>query len=437
MRSPTAVAARSRLIPAPPLRLGSRLADRTVRITMGGALSAYLWVVRRLERRQQPVGSRPARQEILLTLNFRSAGWGRALLEPLSMSQGCGRLRVVSTATVPDLPNVEVLRPPGWLVAICGNTVSRLLTFVWTGIRSRPDVVGGVHLLFNGLLASLVARARRARSLYVCVGGPNELAGGGLWSENRLFSHLTAPDPALERKLLDASREFDLVVTMGSSAAEFFRAHGVRRPPHVIPCGVAPLASAPPPEARDVDVILVARLVPLKRIDLFLDAIKHVAAAVPSVRAVIVGDGPLREHYETLSHRLGLDGHVAFLGYQPDVFAWFARARTFLLTSDSEGVSISLIEAMRAGAVPVVSHVGDLADVVTQGRNGFLVAERDGAALAEPLIDLLTSPAFLQRLSAAARDTAGRYDPCVIAEKWNAALVDAAGSTRSAGEVSG
>ena len=62
-------------------------------------------------------------------------------------------------------------------------------------VLDRPDVIGGFHLLVNGLLACLLARLSGARSLYFCVGGPAEVLDGGLLSENRIFGRLQHPDP--------------------------------------------------------------------------------------------------------------------------------------------------------------------------------------------------------------------------------------------------
>jgi glycosyltransferase involved in cell wall biosynthesis len=169
-------------------------------------------------------------------------------------------------------------------------------------------------------------------------------------------------------------------------------------------------------------VILVARLVPLKRIDLFVETIARVAAQVPSIRAVIIGSGPMLEPGRAQAQALGLDGQLRFLGHEPDVFAWLARAKVFLLPSDTEGVSISLIEAMMCGAVPVASDVGDLADVVQHGVSGFLVRDRTADAFAAPIVELLRQEPRRELLSAAAKRTAEGFTPATLAGRWETLL---------------
>lgn len=401
------------------------IAATIVREVLRASLRVYFVALRLaawIGPRPAPWGHAPA--DVLLTLNFHAPGWPRALLGPLARSSRLGSLRIVATADAPGLEGVVVIRPPRWLVGVCGSTLARLATFAVVAVRTRPMVVGGVHLLFNGLAASLVARLAGARALYICVGGPNEVAGGGILSENRAFSLLPRADATIERLLLTAVSSFDYVVTMGTRAAAFFRTHGIEAPAFVVPSGVDDTQFPAGGADRDIDVIVVARLTPVKRIDLFVETIRKVADVRPSVRAVIIGRGPQREPAEALARRLGVADRIAFLGYEPDVAAWLRRARVFLLTSDTEGVSISLIEAMLSGAVPVVSDVGDLADVVTTNVSGMLVTGRTGDAFAGPIADLLERPERWAVMSASARQAAERFGPDAIAQRWDAVLCE-------------
>ena len=134
---------------------------------------------------------------------------------------------------------------------------------------------------------------------------------------------------------------------------------------HVVSGGIDPHrfhpAAATLPE---FDLIVTCRLVPVKRIDLFLRAVHCLVSDLPNVRAVIVGEGPLREALEGQARELGIEKNVTFVGQQAAVEDWLRRSRIFVLTSDSEGLSLSLMEAMMSGLPAVVSAVGDLGDLV-------------------------------------------------------------------------
>ena len=138
---------------------------------------------------------------MLLTGTFHSDNWIRAHLGPLSASSSVGRITMVATTPLPQLDKVVAIYPPRWLRRVAGEIPARLLTFGAVALRTRPDVVGGFHLLVNGLVAAMVARMTGARSWYFCVGGLTELQDGGVWGENRYFARLVKPHRAVEREL--------------------------------------------------------------------------------------------------------------------------------------------------------------------------------------------------------------------------------------------
>ena len=390
------------------------------------ALLAYgltYHIVRLLGRRPRP---RLAGQgcEILLTGTFHSDNWINSHLRPLAASTQCAGLCVVTTYPLPPTPNVILIPPPRWLRRLAGSVGARLLTFAAVALWKRPHYVGGFHLLLNGLTAALVARLAGSRAAYFCVGGPAEVLGGGIWSENRLFTRLEVPDPVVERRLIRAVRAFDLVVTMGTRAVSFFREHGVNTRFEVVSGGIDPERfAAPPAGARLIyDLILVGRLVEIKRVDIFLQALRRVADRIPDVRALVVGDGPLRPALERLSSELGLAEHVTFAGQRQDVGALLRQSRVFVLTSDSEGLSLSLMEAMTCGLPAIVTDVGDLADLVQEGVNGYLVPPRASALFADAIVELLSDPALLARCSAAARAAARRHEVTTVTRRWNEIL---------------
>lgn len=135
-------------------------------------------------------------------------------------------------------------------------------------------------------------------------------------------------------------------------------------------------------------VTLVARLVPIKRVDRFLRIAAEVARHA-DVRFAIVGDGELREELCATCARLGISGCVIWAGFRRDTPDVCFASDIVVLTSDSEGTPVSLIEAQAAG-VPVVStRVGGAATVVRDGETGRLVPVGDEDAFAKAILDML------------------------------------------------
>ncbi len=391
--------------------------------TMLAAYHAALWLAGHIGRRPRAWRDGDG-CEILLTGRFHCDNWVNAHLRPLAASAHCARLYVVTNYPVQPVPKLTVVRPPRWLRCVAGDAGSRLLTFAGVAFRRRPQVVGGFHLLFNGMIAALVARLVGAKSMYFCVGGPAEVVGGGIASENRLFGRLAAPDPAVERQLVRIVAAFDLIITMGSRAVRFFQDHGVHSAFRVVSGGMDTARFAPPDKgsAAWIDAILVGRLADVKRVDVFLRAVRAAETRLPQMRAMIVGDGERRAELEALARELAIEGRVVFAGRRDDVPALLQQARLFVLTSDTEGLSLALMEAMTSGLPAVVSDVGDLADLVQHGHSGLLVAPRDVDGFAEAMATLLKDEPRRVEFGRAAQAAARRYESKAVTAQWDEIL---------------
>jgi glycosyltransferase involved in cell wall biosynthesis len=139
-------------------------------------------------------------------------------------------------------------------------------------------------------------------------------------------------------------------------------------------------------------------------------AVVEVRRAIPDVRFVLVGVGPLEEDIRAEAERLGVADSVIFTGFRDDVPRLMGAFDVFTLASRYEGLSIALIEAMALGKAVVVTKAGGLPEVVNDGRDGLLVETDDVGALADGLITLLHDDALRGRLGRAARRRAGDFD---------------------------
>jgi glycosyltransferase involved in cell wall biosynthesis len=371
-------------------------------------------------RRRRPVNGSGC--EVMLTGRFDADNWILAHLGPLAASRECSRLWMVSSNPVPLLPKVVAIYPPQWLKRIVGGTAARLLVLAWSAVRKRPHIVGGFHITFNGMAAAIVARLAGARSLYFCVGGPAEVQDGGVHADDHAFAKMKMADATVEKRLIGIVSQCDMVVTMGTRAATFFANRGVKTAIHVVSGGIDAQRFQLTHEIPSIDLILTGRLARIKRMDVFLQAVREVATKIPDVKAVIVGDGPLREELPSLSMQLGIDRNVEFVGRQRDVEDWLRRAKIFVLTSDSEGLSLALMEAMMCGLPAVVSDVGDLGDLVENGVNGYLVPRRSPELFAERIAELLLDGRKRAAFSQAARRSALRYETQATVGRWDSIL---------------
>lgn len=129
-------------------------------------------------------------------------------------------------------------------------------------------------------------------------------------------------------------------------------------------------------------IIQVARLDPLKDHATAIATLEHVVRRRPEARLVLVGEGPERAQVEALVRERGLTPWVRFLGLRTDIPRLLRAADLFLLTSVSEGIPLTIIEAMAAGLPVVATRVGGVGEIVHEGRTGLLAPSGDHEALA-------------------------------------------------------
>lgn len=156
-------------------------------------------------------------------------------------------------------------------------------------------------------------------------------------------------------------------------------------------------------EPDDFVVAQVARLDYLKDHATAVRAIVRVAGQNKHARLVLVGDGPLRGEIEEQIAGAGVGEFIRMLGLRRDVGRILATADAFLLTSVSEGIPLTVIEAMAAGLPVVSTAVGGVPEVIVDGVTGLLAPAGDDQALAQALLALSADQDLRTRLGEAGR----------------------------------
>jgi len=213
------------------------------------------------------------------------------------------------------------------------------------------------------------------------------------------------------------ARRTDRLVAVGERVRDELVAAGIGRLDRweVVPPGIE-LRAIPdrgearaglgvPPEAAVV--AYVARLTAVKRPDRFVEVAALVAAGHPGVVFLVAGDGELAGDLLEKAAAAGLRApQLRMLGWTADVEAVYAAADLVLLTSDNEGMPVSLIEAALAGRPAVTPAVGSAAEVVVDGETGYVVAAGDGVGLADAVGRLLADGGLCQAMGDAAGERA-------------------------------
>jgi L-malate glycosyltransferase len=239
----------------------------------------------------------------------------------------------------------------------------------------RPDWIHAHYLTSHGTLAWAATRF---------FGAPGRLVGSA-WGSDVL---LTPQQSQVQRWLLRRVLRACAFSTSDSlHMAQRMRALGADEV-MTFPFGLEQL---PPLPANKEDELFFANrgLEPIYAPLRVIEAFAAIAAAWPQARLVVANDGSLLGAAQTRARELGLQDQVRFVG-RLDAAAqaeWYARARWYLSLPQSDSVSVSVLEAMAAGCIPLLSDLPANRELVRHGDNGLIVA--DGAAPAAPALLVL------------------------------------------------
>ena len=236
--------------------------------------------------------------------------------------------------------------------------------------RVRPDWVHAHYLSSHGTLAWLASRL---------FGAPGALIGSA-WGSDVL---LTPQRSALQRRLLGRVLRACVLCTSDSRhMAERMHELGAGE----LMCFPFGLETLPPlPVAKDDALFYANRgLEPIYAPQRVIGVFAAIAARSPQAQLVVANDGSLRGALQAQVRQLGLHDRVHFVGHL-DAAAQqrhYARARWYLSLPRSDSVSVSVLEAMAHGCVPLLSDLPANRELVTSGDNGLILADGDVPAAA-------------------------------------------------------
>jgi glycosyltransferase involved in cell wall biosynthesis len=336
----------------------------------------------------------------------RGAGGIAVVIGSLMTSPLREQYELVMVATHTDSGRLgKALRAVGGSTRAAALLAARRVDLVYLHSSSGPSL---------RRKAGVAALARLARRPYVL-----HVHGGAF---DRYYRDAAGLEQAVVRKLLSGAA---LVIALSPTWQERLQLIATCRTtaipnPVPIPDEPATLAGQPP------RIVSLGRLGDGKGSRTMVRALAALGGQHADVRLVLAGDGDAAAVREE-AQRLGVSERVNLPGWiDPDERArTLSSATAFALPSRSEGVPVSLLEAMAYGLPAVTSPVGGIPDVFEDGRHGYFVQPDDPEALADRLRALLDDPETARRMGARARqDARQRYATDVVAAQLGAALAE-------------
>ena len=171
-------------------------------------------------------------------------------------------------------------------------------------------------------------------------------------------------------------------------------------------------------------IISVGRLYPQKNQAMMIRAFAKVADEFPDWQLVIYGEGPLRAELEFLVSSFKLQDRVLLPGRTEYVVEELRKSKIFCMSSDYEGLSNSMIEAICVGLPIISTYVSGTEELIIDGKNGFLITPNDEEQMARCFNTLMGNEELLTRFSGYNKNLSSRFKKETIVDQWEQLLIE-------------
>lgn len=176
-----------------------------------------------------------------------------------------------------------------------------------------------------------------------------------------------------------------------------------------------------PVEKQD-RLIAVGRLAYQKNYPMMFEAFKRLMDEFPSYQLVIYGDGPQREELEFQVSSGKIQDRVVLAGRTEKVIEEMNSSRVFLMTSDYEGMSNAMLEALCVGLPIITTEVSGARDLVENGVNGFVTKPRDVEEFTKAIRKVLSDKELMERMEVNNKNKAKAYQKDHIVDQWESLI---------------
>jgi len=356
-------------------------------------------------------GSCGGAERVFREVYKRLIEWGvevKVLTTSPSSEPGPGE---VDGIPVVQIKSLDLTRALGAQVSLAPALVPEALRMA---ARFKPDVLHANGLHFQTSIAAAVCHQRRGIPMVTTAHiGNSELLKLPLRLATRMYEH------SISKYILNGS---DRVIAVAPSVADHMRTLKVPSTDiEVILNGVDhgrfAFEGARPRSDNDPIVIFVGRLIQNKGPQVFLEAVSLLKTQGVRFRAVFLGEGPMRKELEARVAQEKLSDMVEFAGPVDDVAPWLGRASVLVRPSFTEGLPLTVLEAMASKVTVIASDIPGNNDLIRDGQNGLLFPAGNSGELAGRLSLALGDPLLGRRLARAARESSYAYswDACAAA----------------------
>lgn len=319
----------------------------------------------------------------------------RARLKPIININAVDEIFLIRRRPI-EMEKVKVISPPDWMCKILLMAeLYRFLSLLWICITKNVQVLYAIYFVPHGIYAAIAGILFKRRVIQELIGTDK-------------------PKVIRSRLFLWLLKRSDWIGIRGTSSRKQLIEVGVPDSRMFSPIGVNALdfdVFKPEDCEKVYDLIYCGRMDKVKQIDVLIRSIGVLKEHHSSIRAVLIGDGPLLRKLQSLSEGLGLGSSVEFTGDLPAhrIPKYLNQSRIFVMTSLFEGLPVAMLEALSCGIPVVVPDVGDIKDVAVDGENACLITTPNVREVTEGLKKLLDDDDYYHMLAAGALRTRASF----------------------------
>ena len=236
------------------------------------------------------------------------------------------------------------------------------LTKLWQMVRfvnSDTDVAIGIYEIPHGLLAFIIGKLKKIPVIVCIIGNPGDTTL--LKGFRKVFTYFMYK--RVDAVTVTGNKSKQIVINNGISPNTVF----------ILPNSINVDVFTPRNIKKKYDIINLGRLSPEKELKNLLYIVAELKKKKPDILAGIAGKGPEYNQLKKTIKKLKLEENVHLLGYVDNIVDFYNSGQVFVLTSSTEGLPRTIIEAMACGIPCVASNVGDMTDIIKNGKNGYLI----------------------------------------------------------------
>jgi glycosyltransferase involved in cell wall biosynthesis len=221
----------------------------------------------------------------------------------------------------------------------------------------------GIYEVPHGLLAFIVCKVKKIPVAISIIGNP---------------AYKPVRKGLRKRITYFVLKRSNVITVTGSRSKKYLFDDGIKNVPiYILPNSIDIEHLKKMKTEKTYDILSLGRLSPEKELLILLKIIQKLKEEYNSIKCAIAGRGPEASHLQEAINQMGLESNVSLLGYVDDIVTFYNSGKIFVLTSSTEGLPRSVLEAMACGVPCVASHVGDMADAIIDGQNGCLIEQYD------------------------------------------------------------